>query len=199
MEQNVSMRAIKDQLADLRDQLDTSALQTRNLTGAVNQEARADRSVIASKVGTGSAGIVAAKSSNGFGAGAGSLSDHNTTGVRSGIGDGIGAAKVARSGNSGKAGRSAEEFELVFDHNKGAIYPLYSRALRDKPELMGKLVLEVTVAPSGDVTDCRVISSELGDAELERKIVARVRLFKFEARDVAVFVARKAIEFFPTS
>ena len=76
---------------------------------------------------------------------------------------------------------------------------MYSRALRDKPELMGKLVLEVTVAPSGDVTDCRVISSELGDAELERKIVARVRLFKFEARDVAVFVARKAIEFFPTS
>ena len=48
-----------------------------------------------------------------------------------------------------------------------------------------------------DVTDCRVISSELGDAELERKIVARVKLFKFEARDVETITARKTIEFFP--
>jgi periplasmic protein TonB len=197
MEQNASMRAIKDQLADLRDQLDTSALQTRNLTGAVNQESRADRSVIASKVGTGSAGIVSASSSRGFGTGAGSLSDHNTTGVRSGIGDGINSARVARSGQSSKAGRGAEEIELVFDRNKGAIYALYNRALRDRPELMGKLVLELSISPAGDVTDCRVLSSELGDTELERKIVARVRLFKFEARDVESITVKKPIEFFP--
>ena len=197
MEHNSSMRAIKDQLADLRDQLDTSVLQTRNLTGAVNQESKAERSVIASKVGTGSAGIVTSAGSRGFGTGAGSLSDHNTTGVRSGIGDGINAAKVARSGKSGKAARGAEEIELVFDSNKGAIYALYNRALRERPELQGKLVLELTITPAGDISDCHVISSELNDPELEHKIVARVKLFKFAVKDVETITVRKPIEFFP--
>ena len=93
------------------------------------------------------------------------------------------AARPAR-GNSGKAARSREEIELIFDRNKGAIYSLYSRALREQPELQGKMVLEFTISPTGEVTMCRVVSSELNDPELEKKIVARVRLFRFEAKDV---------------
>jgi hypothetical protein len=42
-----------------------------------------------------------------------------------------------------------------------------------------------------------VISSELGDPELERKLVARVKMFRFEDRDVAVMTTTKPIEFFP--
>lgn len=86
---------------------------------------------------------------------------------------------------------------MVFDKNKSAIYALYSQSLRENPALQGKVVLELTIAPSGEVTDCKVISSELGDAELERKLVARVRLFRFEDRDVAVMTTTKPIEFFP--
>lgn len=197
MEQNRSLRAIKDELADLRDTFDTSKLQARNLTGAVNEEARAERALISSKVGTGSKGLVSTTASRGFGTGAGSLSDHNTTGVRSGIGDGVNAARVARSGASGKAARSPEEIELVFDSNKGAVYALYNRALREMPELKGKLVLELTISPAGDVIACSVVSSELNNEDLERKIVARVRLFKFQAKDVETMTARKPIEFFP--
>ena len=59
------------------------------------------------------------------------------------------------------------------------------------------MVLEVTIAPSGEVTDCKVVSSELNDADLERKLVARVRMFRFEARDVATMTTTKPIEFFP--
>ena len=33
--------------------------------------------------------------------------------------------------------------------------------------------------------------------ELEHKIVARVKLFKFEAKDVETITVRKTIEFFP--
>ncbi len=85
----------------------------------------------------------------------------------------------------------------MFDRNKGAIYALYSRALREKPELQGKMVLEFTVAPSGEVTMCRIVSSELNNPELEQKIVARVRLFRFEARDVETITTTKPIDFFP--
>jgi hypothetical protein len=44
---------------------------------------------------------------------------------------------------------------------------------------------------------CRIVSSELKDAELEKKIVARVRLFRFEARDVESVTTTKPIDFFP--
>ena len=198
MENSAAMRAIKDELADLRDQLDTKTLQNRQLTADVGQDARSERSLIASKVGSGSAGIVTANSSRGFGSGAGALSDHNTLAVNSRIAADAAQNRVTRNGSSGKAARSQEEIELVFDRNKGAIYALYSRAIRDRADLQGKLVLQLTISPAGDVSDCRVLSSELADVDLEKKIVARVRLFKFEARDVEAITARKTIEFFPT-
>ena len=192
-----NIEQFKDELADLREQLDITPLaQTKNLTGAVGADSHAERSLIASKAGSGSGGIPSANSSRGFGAGAGSLTGHSTGAVTSNIARGTGAGPT-RTGSSGKAARSREEIELVFDRNKGAIYALYSRALRDQPELQGKMVLEFTVAPSGEVTMCRVVSSELNDPDLEKKIVARVRLFRFEARDVETITTTKPIDFFP--
>jgi TonB family protein len=193
-----SLDRVRDELEDLRrDMAKELPTQTRNLTGAVGAESKAERSLISSKAGTGSTGVQSSNSSRGFGSGAGSLTGHSTTSVSSRVAGIAGDARAARSGVSGKASRSQEEIELVFDRNKGAIYALYSRALRDRPELQGKMVLEFTIAPSGDVTACRVVSSELGDPELERKIVARVRLIRFEAKDVATMTTTKPIEFFP--
>lgn len=85
----------------------------------------------------------------------------------------------------------------MFDKNKGRIYSLYARALRDNADLHGKVVLEFTIAPSGDVTMCRVVSSELHDPELEQKIVAMVRLMQFGKEDVDVITITKPIDFFP--
>jgi hypothetical protein len=42
-----------------------------------------------------------------------------------------------------------------------------------------------------------VVSSDLGNPELESKLVSRVKMFRFEARDVAVMTTTKPIEFFP--
>lgn len=194
-----TLEQFQDELADLREQLDLEPLsQTKNLTGAVGADSHAERSLITSKVGAGSGGITTANSSRGFGTGAGSLTGHETGAVTSNIArSGLNNRGPTRTGSSGKAARSREEIELVFDRNKGAIYALYSRALRDQPELQGKMVLEFTVAPTGEVTMCRIVSSELNDPELERKIVARVRLFHFEAKDVETVTTTKPIDFFP--
>ena len=197
MEESKEMRAIKDELADLRDQVDTSALRNRQLSTAVGQDARSERSLISSKVGTGSAGIVNASSSRGFGAGAGALSDHTASAVNSRLAADTAQNRATRTGNSSKAARSQEEIELVFDRNKGAIYALYTRAMRERADLQGKMVLQLTISPAGDVTDCTMLSSELNDPDLERKIVARVKLFRFAAKDVETITARKTIEFFP--
>ena len=192
------LNRVKDELADLRrDLAQELPTQTKNLTGAVGEESKAERSMIASKAGSGSAGIQSTNSSRGFGSGAGSLTGHTTTSVNSRVAN-IGADnKASRTGVSGKAARSQEEIELEFDRNKGAIYALYSRALRERPELQGKMVLEFTIAPSGEVTSCRVVSSELNDPELERKIIARVKLIRFPAKDVEPMTTTKPIEFFP--
>jgi periplasmic protein TonB len=189
---------LKDELADLRRDLDQDLPSpTKNLTGAVGEESKAERSLIASKAGSGSSGVQSSNTSRGFGSGAGSLTGHSTTTVSSRVAAVTPNAAATRTGASGKPSRSDEEIALVFDRNKGAIHALYTRALRDRPELQGKVVLEFTIAPSGEVTACRVVSSELNDPELERKIVARVKLIRFEARDVATLVATKPIEFFP--
>jgi len=197
--QNSGLLKFQDELADLRQNVDLTPLgQTKNLQGAVGQDSHAERSLIASKVGGASAGITTANASRGFGTGAGSLTGHDTTAVSSRIVAAGGGTSVSKGG-SGKPSRSEEEIALVFDSNKGAIYALYGRALRDTPELQGKLVLEFTISPAGEVTECHVVSSELKDAELERKIVARVKLFRFAAKDVATITTTKPIEFVPTA
>jgi periplasmic protein TonB len=193
------LNQFKDELADLREQMPDQTLgETKNLTGAVGADSHAERSLITSKVGVGSGGITSANSSRGFGTGAGSLTGHETTAVSSSIArSGLDNRPATRSGTSGKAARSREDIELVFARNKGAIYALYSRALREKPDLQGKLVLEFTIAPSGEVTMCRLVSSELHDPELESKIVLRVKLFRFESKDVEPITTTKPIDFFP--
>lgn len=196
--QKSGLLKFQDELADLRQDMNVNVGATRNLTGAVGADSHAERSLITSNIGAGSGGITAASVSRGFGSGAGSLTGHQTTAVTSALArEGLNARGPTRTGASGKAARSREEIELVFDRNKGAIYALYSRELRQHPELQGKLVLEFTISPAGEVTMCRVVSSDLNDPELERKIIARVRLFRFEPKDVAPITTTKPIDFFP--
>ena len=194
-----AINAIKDELADLRAALKPEELASaKPLNPKVDGPARAERSLITSNLTGGSGGINTAALSAGFGGGPGSLHGHATMqGVQS-FADGIRKGSEARrSGSSGKASRSREEIETVFDRNKAAIYALYNRALRDNPQLQGKVVVQLTIAPTGEVTDCRVLSSELKNQELERKLIERIKLFRFEDRDVELITTTKPIDFFP--
>jgi len=169
---------------------------SRPLTTSVGEAARNERSMITSKVGAASGGINTASLSRNTG-GTG-LAGRSTTQIESpvsSVGQAGGGAR--RTGSSGKASRSREEIELVFDRNKGVIFALYNRALRSDPTLEGKLVLRLTIEPSGAVTFCEVVSSELDNPELERRLVQRIKMFRFEARDVESITTTKPIDFFP--
>jgi protein TonB len=196
--ENAGLVAMKDQLADLRDMLDPTEMTSAPMIGRVEGESRAERALVTSRTGVGSGGINTGKLSSGFGSGPGNLKGHAAGTAVPSFAEKIGDdRKASRTGSGGKASRSREEIEIVFDRNKSAIYALYSRALREQPELQGKVVVQLTIAPSGEVTDCRVVSTELNDAELERKLVARIRMFRFESRDVEAMTTTKPIEFFP--
>lgn len=188
--------ALSDQLAELRELEVDRATPAQSLNAGAGEKTRVDRALLTARTGEGSGGIAVSRASSGFGGGSTGLAGHATAKVASSA-DAAPAGDVQRSGKSSKASRTREEVELVFDRNKSAIYALYARALRDNPALQGKVVLEVTIAPTGEVTDCRVVSSDLGDADLERKLVARVKMFRFDARDVAPMTTTKPIEFFP--
>lgn len=188
-----------EDLANLVDQdLVETMADDRPLTGSVGEAERNERSMITSAVGTSSGGInTAGMSRNTGGSG---IAARSTTRVKSdvaAIAQRQEAGGARRTGESSKSSRSREEIELVFDRNKGAIFALYNRALRQDPSLEGKLVLRLTIAPTGEVTFCEIVSSELGDPELEEKLVRRVKLFRFESRDVEPITTTKPIDFFP--
>jgi periplasmic protein TonB len=186
-----------DDLAALRDiDLDKLAKNQPKTTdpGDVTQ---VTRSLITSKAG-GTSGGISAPSSSGLASGGGSLNGIHTTQVTDPkLASGNQGNGSTRGGGSGKASRSADEIALVFTRNKGAIDAMYARALRDNPALQGKVVLEITISPAGDIIAAKVISSDLNDPEFESKLLARVKLFKFEAKDVATLTATKPIDFFP--
>jgi protein TonB len=184
-----------DDLAALRDQIDldkfTKNQQKTTDPGDVSQ---VTRNVISSKAG-GTSGGISAPTSSGLASGSGSLRGIYTTQVKD---PNLASGQAAtRAGGSGRPSRSADEIALVFTKNKGAIDALYARALRDNPALQGKVVIELSIAPSGDITAVRIISSDLKEPEFENKLLARIRLFKFEPKDVAALTATKPIDFFP--
>ncbi len=189
--------AFTDDLADLRDKPVTQALnKNKPLAKGVTSAKVMKRNILTSGT-AGSGGIDTSRLSTGVGRSA--LAGRETTQVESPV------AIVAKTGpkatgggGSGKPSRSYEEISLVFDKNKGAIYSLYSRALRKDPTLQGKVVLEITIAASGRVIACKIISSELNDKNLERKLVSRVKLLNFGARDVEEMIVTYPIDFLPT-
>jgi TonB family protein len=189
-----SLGAIQDDLAALRDIDVDKFAKNQPKTTDPGDVSVVQRSLIQSKAG-GTSGGISAPSSSGLAAGSGSLNGIRTAQVKDPT---LASGQPGtRAGGSGKASRGSEEIALVFTRNKGAIDAMYARALRDNPALSGKVVLEITIAPSGDITAARIVSSDLKDPEFEAKLLARIRLFRFEAKDVATLTATKPIDFFP--
>ncbi len=84
------------------------------------------------------------------------------------------------------------------DKNKSKLHSLYRRARRSHPGLKGKIVLEITIAPSGKVLKVRIKSSELNDPKLESRLVARIKRFDFGSYSVQKVTVTFSIEFLPS-
>jgi len=193
--QQSGVLAMADQLASLRDQ---------TLKGLdAGQQVASGR--LTAQAGTGATGgstaafaASATRSSGGIGAagtgderrlqsGAG-LGQRRTSVVEVPKGMGPDRTQPGQDGDKLLAGRTLEEIQLTFDRNKGAFYAIFNRAMRENPNISaGKIVVSLTIAPNGSVTDCHLVSSSFNDPELERKIVQRVLLLNFGVKDVPSF------------
>ncbi len=111
---------------------------------------------------------------------------------------GIAAAREPSGGRRENI-RTEEEIQEVLDRNKRAIYRIYNLELLADPSLHGKVVASITIAPSGKVTDCRIVYSDLGARSFENELVALIRRIDFGAKPrVPAVTTTVPIEFFPS-
>lgn len=200
--------AMADQLASLRES---------NTLSGFDAARPLSKDMVTAKAGTGSTGgsstaftAAAASQSNGVASNSNpntrraqtgtGLDSRRTTVVQSPIGFGQDKTKPGQDGDKPVAGRSLEEIQAAFDRNKGAFYVIYSKAQRENPNLgAGKIVISITIAPDGSVTECKLVSSSYGDPAFEDAVLKRVRLINFGAKDVKPFTyPNYPINFLPT-
>jgi outer membrane biosynthesis protein TonB len=113
-----------------------------------------------------------------------------TTRVESPVGFGDDRSQPGDGGDAPTAGRTLQEIQLVFDRNKGAITSIINRALRTDPNLRGKIVVNFTINPDGSIRDLQLVSSELGNADVERQLLTRIGLINFGAKPVPAYPVR---------
>lgn len=200
--QNSGILAIASELTDLMDtsSIDASVSKSiksvgKNAKTAVNR----NENSLTEGVGQGSGGV--GEKTVGQAIGSTAISQQELAQIHSGIGkrdrtDADNQKAITRSSN-GRT-RSEEELSVVFDQNKAKLYREYNRARQKNIALKGRLIIELTISAQGKVTSARIVSSELGDPRLERKILARVKGFKFKARDVEPITVTYPIEFVPS-
>ena len=94
--------------------------------------------------------------------------------------------------------RAAEDLKLVFDQNKSQLHTLYNRERRRHPGLKGRIVLELTIDAEGKVVAVTIVSSELGNEALERRLVARIKQFEFGPSPLGTVTVTYPIEFLPS-
>ena len=187
--------AFQDDLSEMRDALDVEAMPQTVTSRGEARAAKVERSLITSANTVSSGGINTAALSRDTGGPA--LSGRESTRVESTI---AGTAQKAAPGRSEQlGGRSDESIRQIMDRNKGAIFAIYNRALGKDPLLEGKLVFEMVIAASGEVAELKLLSSELVDAELTRKILSRIRLIQFDPQDVVATRVNYSFDFLPYS
>lgn len=187
-----------DDLADMRDALDVSDVKTpsANITRANAEAAQVERNFISSGAKAKSGGVNVAALSRDTGGVA--LSGRDTTVVESKLESVSAAAADNRQQQSReKAFRGDQSIRQKMEEAKGRIFGIYNRALRENPSLQGKVTFKLVIEPNGSVSSAQVVSSELNDPELERKLLAAIRGIQFGTSDVLQTTLNYSFDFLP--
>lgn len=190
--------AFQDQLQAMREQVNDADLQdTAAIARGTGSAAELERAIITSR-GPGARKASVNIATLSMETGGIALTGRETTIVEA-LDEEVAATGAMRLVEPDLSGvRSIEEVRRVFDANKGAIFSIYNRALRKDPSLLGKVVLELVIEPDGTVSACDVLTSELQSEELITRVVRRVQLFDFGAKEVGVTRISYPVHFLPT-
>ncbi|MFK5914072.1 MAG: AgmX/PglI C-terminal domain-containing protein [Woeseiaceae bacterium] len=195
--QQSGLMAMANEIQDLQSMFDLSSLTSKKplRDKASRKSSSSKKSVISTKANKSSGGIDTSKLSRSTGST--NLAKRSSSKVSSNLG-GTSATNIPRRTRSGQNARAIEELNFIFDKYKGALQNIYQRALRKDPSLEGKVVFELTISPAGKVIRAKIISSELGNKKLERRLISRIKSFRFSAKDVATVTVTMPIDFLPS-
>ncbi len=200
---DTGLLALSNELADLMDTDDISAMiggTVKTASTSSNKRAVFNKDLLVAGVSQGSGGVNASEYITVVGKT--QLSQHEITQVRQSLlsEKALASAQDSKRKSESRSGdiRSEEEITLVFDQNKSKLYSIYNRARRKDPGLKGKIVLAITIAPAGNVINVKIVSSTLGNAKLESRLLSRIKQFKFGAKKVEQVTVTYPIEFLPS-
>jgi hypothetical protein len=195
--------AFREKLASFKEARVTDRIGLKSRINDADEASagRPERSMLTSNAPGSSGGINLAALSRNAGGGGG------------GAGGGMQGVKVGRATSSiggvgtadrplasgGRAGRTDEEIQIVFDRYKAALYRLYNRELRKDPTLRGQMVLRLTIEPDGSVSMCQLQASDMNAPDLSAQVVDRVRTINFGAKDVDPITILYPIDFLPAA
>ncbi len=194
-EAQAEINQIADDLMDLRDAFDLSEVNAE-LTQGMGEAAELNRDIISSGAKKGSGGINVANLSRDTG-GVAVSAKKTAAVVASKLKTGNGKAPKLVQTAADRSSRSQEDIRKVMDKNKSAIFAIYNRALRKNPALEGKVEFKLEINSKGQVVNVSIVSSDLDDPALERKLLARIRLINFGAKDVLKTILNYDLDFLP--
>ena len=196
--QQSGLMAMQNDIQDLQSMFDLSSLSSKKPLSNSKVQAKTSKrnSVLTTKAQRSSGGIDTSKLSRATGNTG--LAGRSSSKVTSNIGGGTSRTNIPRRTSSGQNARTLEELTLVFDKYKGTLQNIYQRALRKDPTLQGKVVFEITINAAGKVIKCTIISSELNSAALEKRLISRVKSFRFAAKDVPTITVTMPVDLLPS-
>lgn len=104
-----------------------------------------------------------------------------------------GRVRVAPPGITGAAAtnslRSSAVIARIVNQRKAGIEYIYKKYLKTNPTMEGKIVVRFTIAASGAVRACSVVSSTMGNPAMEQEVCGRIMTWRFppiDAGDVTV-------------
>ena len=189
--------AFTDTLASMREQSQLNNLANTTLTQGGGEAEQTTRDIIAAPTLATSGGIQTSALSADVGAQGELEGRRNTEFVAASQGEAAIATKRIETQQQVIGSRDLDQIRQVLDANKGAVYTLYRRALREDPSIEGKLTVRLIIEPNGSLSAVSLIESELEAPELVQKLIGRISLINFGNANVTRTELEYAYNFLP--
>ncbi|EAT11062.1 AgmX/PglI C-terminal domain-containing protein [Bermanella marisrubri] len=193
------MNSLAQQLSALSGSVNLSKMQKRNITStSEGQVQKSSRSLLGKDSVTATSGGIKASDVTVNAKGA-SLADHRSTDIESPIANIELPSKAEYHYDPSKnKKRDMQSIRRTLERYKGAVYSLYTKALRQNPELNGRFIFEFVILPNGKIDGLKLKSSELNSPVLEQKMLKKIGEINFGAEDVNPTAVQYTFTFLPS-
>lgn len=94
--------------------------------------------------------------------------------------------------------RDMQSIRRTLERYKGSVYALYTKALRQSSELNGRFIFEFTILPNGEISQLKLVSSELNEPNLEAKMLKKISGINFGVADHLPTAVQYTFSFLPS-